>query len=94
MPGPLFPASTSLAKGERAMNEQDRILLHNSLIEANRALINITEPSLSERSFQKNDAIENCLVAYGNLLHCHGTLPLSPDESANVREFWTASERI
>lgn len=67
------------------MNEQDRILLHNSLIEANRAPINITEPDLSERSFQKSTAIENSLAAYGNLLYCQGTLPLLPDESAHVQ---------
>lgn len=63
-------ARTSPATGDRAMTEPDRILLHNSLIEANRALINLTGPDLNERSFQKNASIENCLVAYSNLLHC------------------------
>jgi len=68
------------------MNDQERISLHDALIEANRALIDATELNLTGRKSLSDRVINHCLTAYGDLLHCQGTIPLSPDESASVQK--------
>ncbi|HEX4068187.1 MAG TPA: hypothetical protein VHZ09_19365 [Acidobacteriaceae bacterium] len=66
------------------MNEKEREFLRDSLIEANRSLL---EHSILDPDVQppfKDIAINDCLIAHTQLLRCQ-LMPLSPTESANVR---------
>lgn len=65
------------------MNQHDRITLNDALIDANRALLWVTE---TRQESLTDEAIHECLAAYGRLLHYQGNLPLSKDESTNVQK--------
>lgn len=65
------------------MNDAERVILHNALIEANRRLIDLAIVDLNGRGSLNNAAMHDGLSAYKQLLICQ-KMRLSPVESTNV----------